>query len=132
MRHAPFYGWIHDLSAADPTNIFTLFGLIPFDVTAISPMLHIGIWPILFGLTIFLMQRQTSVSMDPAQQRMMQFMPIIYVFFMGRLSAGIVIYYTWNNLLTFAQQSLIQHQVGKKIPAIKTLKPIKTKKGNGK
>ncbi|AQS88364.1 translocase inner membrane component YidC [Neoasaia chiangmaiensis NBRC 101099] len=117
MRHAPFYGWIHDLSAADPTNIFTLFGLIPFDVTAISPMLHIGIWPILFGLTIFLMQRQTSVSMDPAQQRMMQFMPIIYVFFMGRLSAGIVIYYTWNNLLTFAQQSLIQRRANAAVPA---------------
>ncbi|AOX16327.1 membrane protein insertase YidC [Kozakia baliensis] len=113
MRHAPFFGWIRDLSAPDPTNIFNLFGLLPFDPTVISPMMHIGIWPILFGVTIFLMQRQGSVAMDPAQQRMMQFMPVIYVFFMGRLSAGIVIYYTWNNLLTFAQQRLIQHRSDK-------------------
>ncbi|CAI9119409.1 membrane protein insertase YidC [Brytella acorum] len=110
MRHAPFFGWIRDLSAPDPTNIFNLFGLIPFDPTHLSEMLHIGIWPILFGGTIWLMQRQSSITMDPAQQRMMQFMPILYVFFLGRLSAGIVIYYTWNNVLTFAQQSLIQHR----------------------
>lgn len=126
MRHAPFYGWIRDLSAPDPTNIFTLFGLIPWDPTTLSAMLHIGIWPLLFGVTIWLMQRQTMVTMDPAQARIMQFMPVLYTLFLGRLSAGIVIYYTWNNILTFAQQSLIQHRANTARPG--KSKPAQTKK----
>ncbi|GAJ27579.1 membrane protein insertase YidC [Acidomonas methanolica] len=126
MRHAPFFGWIHDLSAPDPTNIFTLFGLIPWDPTTLSPLLHIGIWPILFGGTIWLMQRQSTVSLDPAQARVMQFMPLFYVFFLGRLSAGIVVYYTWNNVLTALQQHVIQRRAnalatsGRKVAARKS------------
>ena len=111
MRHAPFYGWIRDLSAPDPTNIFNLFGLLPFNPSFMPEMLHIGIWPILFGFTIWLMQRQSMVSMDPAQQKIMQFMPVIYTIFLGRISAGIIIYYTWNNVLSYGQQKLIQSQI---------------------
>lgn len=111
MRHAPFYGWIRDLSAPDPTTIFNLFGLLPFNPAFMPEMLHIGIWPILFGITIWLMQRQSMVSMDPAQQKIMQFMPVIYTIFLGRISAGIIIYYTWNNVLSYGQQKLIQMQI---------------------
>ncbi|GBQ15661.1 membrane protein insertase YidC [Swaminathania salitolerans] len=111
MRQAPFYGWIRDLSAPDPTTIFNLFGLLPFNPSFLPEMLHVGVWPILFGITIWLMQRQSMVSMDPAQQKIMQFMPVIYTIFLGRLSAGIVIYYTWNNVLSYGQQKLIQMQI---------------------
>lgn len=126
MRHAPFFGWIRDLSAPDPTNLFNLFGLVPFDPSVYWAPLHLGIWPILFGGTTFLMQRMNMATMDPAQQRIMQFMPIIYVFFMGRLPAGIVIYYTWNNLLTAGQQLLIQKRVERAgTPAKTVVAPVK-------
>lgn len=125
MRHAPFFGWIRDLSAPDPTNIFNLFGLIPFSPTSITPMLQVGIWPLLFGITIWLMQKQSTVTMDPTQQRVMQFMPILYTFLLGRLSAGIVIYYTWNNILSYFQQRIIQLRVD---AAAKRGKRVKTGK----
>jgi len=125
MRHAPFFGWIHDLSAGDPTNIFNLFGLLPFDPSHFSPYLHVGVWPILFGFTTYLMQRMNMATMDPAQQRIMQFMPIMYVLFMGRLPAGIVIYYTWNNLLTAGQQMLIQARIKKAMSEPQVLPPTK-------
>ena len=112
MRHAPFFGWIHDLSAFDPTNLFTLFGLIPWDPTVISPMLQLGLWPIAFGLTMFIQQRiNPAPAADPAQQKMFQLMPVIFTFFMARQPSGLVIYYCWNNLLTMAQQTLIQRRV---------------------
>jgi YidC/Oxa1 family membrane protein insertase len=110
MRQAPFFGWIQDLSATDPTNVFNLFGLIPFDPSVISPMLHLGVWPVLMGASMFFMQKLNPPAPDPAQQRMMQFMPLIFVFSMGRFPAGLVIYWTWNNLLTMAQQWYIQRQ----------------------
>jgi len=110
MRHAPFFGWIQDLSATDPTNVFNLFGLIPFDPSTISPILHLGVWPVLMGASMFFMQKLNPPAPDPAQQRMMQFMPLIFVFSMGRFPAGLVIYWTWNNLLTMAQQWYIQRQ----------------------
>ncbi len=110
MRHAPFFGWIQDLSATDPTNVFNLFGLIPFDPSTISPMLHLGVWPLMMGASMFFMQKLNPPAADPAQQRMMQFMPLIFIFSMGRFPAGLVIYWTWNNLLTMAQQWYIQRQ----------------------
>ncbi|UYH52242.1 membrane protein insertase YidC [Candidatus Kirkpatrickella diaphorinae] len=125
MRHAPFFGWVRDLSAPDPTNIFNLFGLIPFNPTMITPMLQVGIWPLLFGITIWLMQKQSTVTMDPTQQRVMQFMPVLYTFLLGRLSAGIVIYYTWNNILSYFQQRIIQARVD---AAAKRGKRVKTGK----
>ncbi|WP_025812805.1 membrane protein insertase YidC, partial [Komagataeibacter kakiaceti] len=114
MRHAPFFGWIHDLSAFDPTNLFTLFGLIPWDPSVISPMLQLGLWPIAFGLTMFAQQRlNPAPAADPAQQKMFQFMPIIFTFFMARQPSGLVIYYCWNNLLTMAQQTVIQRRMNR-------------------
>jgi YidC/Oxa1 family membrane protein insertase len=110
MRQAPFYGWIHDLSAPDPTNIFNAFGLIPFDPSGISPFLHLGALPIIMGFTMFMQQRLNPAPPDPVQARMFQFMPIIFTFMMGRFPAGLVLYWSWNNLLSVAQQWLIMRR----------------------
>src|SRR6202012_1321414 len=104
MRQAPFFGWIHDLSQVDPTNIFNLFGLLPFDPAAYIPLLHLGAWPLIMGGTMFLQQKMTPPPPDPVQARLFQFMPIIFTFMMANFPAGLVIYWSWNNLLTIAQQ----------------------------
>jgi YidC/Oxa1 family membrane protein insertase len=110
MRHAPFFGWIHDLSAIDPTNVFNLFGLLPFDPTLISPMLHLGAWPLVMGLTMFFQQKLNPPPPDPVQAKIFQFMPLIFTFMLARFPAGLVIYWSWNNLLTIGQQWLIMRQ----------------------
>ena len=128
MRHAPFFGWIHDLSAADPTNIFTLFGLIPWDPTHISTFFQLGLWPIAFGLTMFAQQKiNPAPAADPAQQKMFQLMPILFTFFMARQPSGLVIYYCWNNLLTMAQQAVIQRRVNAEAKAPVVIRPEKEK-----
>ncbi len=115
MRHAPFFGWIKDLSAIDPTNVFNLFGLIPFDPSAYSNWLHMGIWPLLMGITMFLQQRLNPAPPDPVQAKIFQWMPIVFTFMLAGFPAGLVIYWTWNNLLSIAQQWYIMRQtsVGK-------------------
>ena len=110
MRHAPFFGWIHDLSAVDPTNIFTLFGLVPWDPTAIAPFLHLGIWPLIMGGTMYLQQKMNPPPPDPAQARLFQLMPIIFTFMLARFPAGLVIYWSWNNLLSVTQQWYIMRR----------------------
>ncbi|MDI2113591.1 membrane protein insertase YidC [Commensalibacter nepenthis] len=120
MRHAPFFGWIRDLSAPDPTNIFNLFGLLPFDPAAISPFLHVGIWPLIFGLTMFLQQKLNPAVLDPIQKRMFQFMPIIFTLVLATQPAGLVIYYSWNNTLTALQQLVIQKRMDAKAKKAKT------------
>ena len=110
MRQAPFFGWIRDLSAVDPTNIFNLFGLIPFDPTTISPFLHLGAWPLIMGLTMFLQMKLNPPPPDPMQARMFQFMPVIFTFMLASFPAGLVIYWSWNNLLSIAQQWLIMRR----------------------
>jgi YidC/Oxa1 family membrane protein insertase len=110
MRHAPFFGWIHDLSAIDPTNIFNLFGLIPFDPTVISPMLHMGAWPLIMGLTMYAQQKLNPPPPDPVQARLFQFMPIVFTFMMARFPAGLIIYWSWNNTLSVTQQWLIMRR----------------------
>jgi YidC/Oxa1 family membrane protein insertase len=110
MRQAPFYGWIHDLSVPDPTNVFNLFGLIPFDPATISPYLHLGLWPLIMGCTMFLQQKLNPPPPDPVQARMFQFMPIIFTFMLARFPAGLVIYWTTNNLLSVAQQWFIMRR----------------------
>ncbi len=110
MRHAPFFGWIHDLSAIDPTNVFNLFGLIPFEPTTISPFLHLGVWPLIMGLTMWGQQKLNPPPPDPMQAKLFQFMPVIFTFMLARFPAGLVIYWTWNNLLTIGQQWLIMRQ----------------------
>jgi YidC/Oxa1 family membrane protein insertase len=114
MRHAPFYGWIHDLSAIDPTNLFNLFGLIPFDPSTISPFLHLGILPIIMGGTMYLQQRLNPAPPDPVQAKMFQFMPLIFTFMLARFPAGLVIYWTTNNILTVIQQWLIMRWASKR------------------
>ncbi|MDI2090084.1 membrane protein insertase YidC [Commensalibacter oyaizuii] len=114
MRHAPFFGWIRDLSAPDPTNIFNLFGLLPFDPTVISPFLHIGIWPLIFGATMYLQQKLNPAVLDPIQKKMFQFMPVIFTVVLATQPAGLVIYYSWNNLLTALQQLVIQKRMDAK------------------
>ena len=110
MRQAPFYGWIHDLSAPDPTNVFNLFGLIPFNPAALSPFLAVGALPLIMGFTMYLQQKLNPAPPDPVQARMFQFMPVMFTFMLARFPAGLVLYWTWNNLLTVAQQWLIMRR----------------------
>ncbi|HEY1413447.1 MAG TPA: membrane protein insertase YidC, partial [Rhodopila sp.] len=110
MRHAPFFGWIHDLSAVDPTNVFNLFGLLPFNPAATIPLLHLGAWPLIMGCTMFLQQKMNPPPPDPVQAKLFQFMPIIFTFMMAKFPAGLIIYWSWNNTLSVAQQWLIQRK----------------------
>ena len=110
MRQAPFFGWIRDLSAVDPTNVFNLFGLIPFDPTVISPWLHLGAWPLIMGCTMFFQQRLNPPPPDPVQAKLFQFMPVLFTFMLARFPAGLVIYWSWNNSLTILQQWLIMRR----------------------
>jgi YidC/Oxa1 family membrane protein insertase len=112
MRQAPFFGWIHDLSAADPTNIFTLFGLIPWHT---PDFMTLGVWPLIYGGTMFLQQKMTPTpTTDPAQARIMMAMPLIFMFFFARAPAGLTIYYSWNAVLTIAQMALIRHRAAQR------------------
>jgi YidC/Oxa1 family membrane protein insertase len=110
MRQAPFFGWIKDLSQIDPTNVFNLFGLIPFDPGALSPYLHMGAWPLVMGVTMFLQQKLNPPPPDPVQAKMFQFMPILFTFMMARFPAGLIIYWSWNNLLSIGQQWLMMRR----------------------
>ncbi len=109
MRHAPFYGWIQDLSAPDPTTIFNLFGLIPW-----SPpdFLMLGIWPLLMGISMFAQQKLNPQPTDPVQAKVFLLMPILFTFLLAQFPAGLVIYWTWNNLLSMAQQYVIMKRMG--------------------
>ncbi|MGE5540399.1 MAG: membrane protein insertase YidC [Gemmatimonas sp.] len=108
MRHAPFYGWIKDLSAHDPTNIFNLFGLIPWTPPAFLPVL--GAWPLIMGLTMFLQMKLNPQPADPVQAKVFMFMPIIFTFILAPFPAGLVIYWAWNNTLSIAQQWIIMRR----------------------
>jgi YidC/Oxa1 family membrane protein insertase len=101
MRQAPFFGWIHDLSAPDPTNIFTLFGLLEWNHPAI---LSIGVWPLLMGITMFLQQKINPKPEDKSQAHAMAFMPVLFVFMLGRFASGLVIYWTFSNIFAICQQ----------------------------
>ncbi|MCG5239226.1 membrane protein insertase YidC [Azospirillum doebereinerae] len=112
MRHAPFFGWIHDLSSPDPTTIFNLFGLIPWDPPA---MLHLGLWPLIMGVTMWLQQKMNPAPPDPVQQKVFQFLPIVFTFMLAGFPAGLVIYWAWNNLLSVLQQWTIMKRMGVKV-----------------
>jgi YidC/Oxa1 family membrane protein insertase len=109
MRQAPFFGWIHDLSAPDPTSIFNLFGLLPFDPPA---FLMIGIWPLLMGATMFLQTKLNPQPADPMQARIMLLLPLMFIFLFATFPAGLVIYWTWNNVLSIGQQWAIMKRMG--------------------
>ena len=118
MRHAPFFGWIKDLSAPDPTNVFTLFGLIPWQPTTLPVFGHflaLGIWPLIMGVSMFLQMKMNPEPTDPVQKSMFAWMPVIFTFMLGTFPAGLVIYWTWNNTLTILQQSLIMRKSGVKL-----------------
>jgi len=127
MRHAPFFGWIHDLSAPDPTNIFTLFGLIAWDPTTmpvVGHFLHLGIWPLIMGVTMFMQMKLNPAPPDPTQKMMFDWMPVIFTFMLSSFSAGLVIYWAWNNTLSVTQQSIIMHRHGAKIELWDNLKSL--------
>ena len=113
MRHAPFFGWITDLSAPDPTSIFNMFGLLPYSVSFLPPFLQLGIWPILMGISMFLQMRLNPAPPDPIQAKVFPFMPIFFTFLLATFPAGLVIYWTWNNLLSMAQQWYIMKRVAR-------------------
>jgi YidC/Oxa1 family membrane protein insertase len=129
MRHAPFYGWIHDLSAGDPTNIFNLFGLLPFDPTALPVVgtlfggfLALGAWPAIMGVTMWVQMKLNPAPPDPTQQVIFNWMPIIFTFMLAKFPAGLVIYWAWNNTLSVIQQSVIMQRHGAKIELWDNLK----------
>ena len=134
MRHAPFFGWIHDLSARDPSTIFNLFGLIPWN-PATAPMiggfldgnLHIGVWPLLYGFTMWLTQSMNPPAGDPMQQRIFQFFPIIFTFTLSQFSVGLVIYWCWSNILTIIQQYVIMRRYKVETPIDRILARLQGK-----
>jgi YidC/Oxa1 family membrane protein insertase len=131
MRHAPFLGWVRDLSAPDPTNLFTLFGLIPVDPTQVpllGQFLHLGIWPIIMGISMFIQMKMNPEPTDPIQKQMFAWMPVIFTFMLGSFPAGLVIYWTWNNLLSVLQQGFIMKKAGVKIELWDNLRSMTAKK----
>ena len=134
MRHAPFYGWIHDLSAPDPTSIINLFGLLPFNphmfVPAALSFLSIGIWPILMGMTQWVQTKLNPMPADPIQAKMFTLMPVIFTFMFATFPAGLVIYYTWNNLLSVAQQYYIMRSQGVEVKLFERAPKAKPKAAN--
>lgn len=119
MRHAPFFGWIRDLSAADPTSIFNLFGLLPF---AVPEFLQIGVWPVIMGLTMWVQMQLNPPQPDPIQQKLFSYMPLLFTFLLASFPAGLVIYWAWNNILSIAQQWYISQKQGAEIHLIDNLK----------
>ena len=111
MRHAPFFGWIKDLSAPDPTSIFNLFGLLPFETFG---FFTIGLWPILMGLTMILQQKISPQPTDPTQAKVMKMLPFILIFAFAPFPAGLLIYWTWSNVLSILQQAYINKKFGVK------------------
>jgi YidC/Oxa1 family membrane protein insertase len=131
MRHAPFFGWIHDLSAQDPTNIFNLFGLIPVDPTilpVIGQFLHLGAWPLIMGVTMWAQMKLNPAPPDPTQQMIFNWMPLIFTFMLANFPAGLVIYWAWNNSLSVLQQSVIMRKHGAKIELFDNIKALFVKK----
>lgn len=121
MRHAPFFGWIRDLSAPDPTTIVNLFGLLPFEAPA---LLHLGVWPLIMGVTMFVQMRMNPTPPDPTQAMIFNWMPLVFTFMLASFPAGLVIYWAWNNTLSVLQQSVIMKRHGVKIELFDNLKGL--------
>ena len=118
MRHQPFFGWVQDLSAPDPTSLFNLFGLLPYDVPS---FLLIGIWPLIMGVTMFVQMQMNPPPPDPIQARMFQILPIFFTFILAGFPAGLVIYWAWNNFLSLLQQGYIMRRHGVEIELLANL-----------
>ncbi|MEM9221984.1 MAG: membrane protein insertase YidC [Pseudomonadota bacterium] len=118
MRHAPFFGWITDLSAPDPTSIFNLFGLLPYNPAAvpiIGAFLMVGIWPLIMGVTMWLQMKMNPAPPDPTQAMIFNWMPVFFTILLASFPAGLVIYWAWNNSLSVLQQYVIMRRQGVKV-----------------
>ncbi|MGX9982340.1 membrane protein insertase YidC [Methylobacterium fujisawaense] len=127
MRHAPFFGWIHDLAAPDPTSIVNLFGLLPFPA---PDFVHLGVWPLIMGVTMFVQMKMNPAPPDPVQAQIFTFMPIVFTFMLGSFPAGLVIYWAWNNTLSVIQQYVIMRRNGVKVELWDNLRST-FRRGNG-
>lgn len=119
FRHTPFFGWIKDISAPDPYGLLTGFGLFSWQVPHLLYIFNIGIWPIIMGVTLWLQQKLSPTVTDPIQQKIFKVFPFLFAFMLGQSPAGLVIYWSWNNILSIIQQYIINRQISGK----KTLKP---------
>jgi YidC/Oxa1 family membrane protein insertase len=131
MRHAPFYGWIRDLAAPDPTSVFNLFGLLPYDPSAVpvlGPFLALGLWPLVMGVTMFLQMQMNPTPPDPTQAMIFKWMPVVFTFMLASFPAGLVIYWTWNNTLSIIQQGIIMKRHGTPIELLDNLKAMFARK----
>ena len=127
MRHAPFFGWIRDLAAPDPTTVFNLFGLIPYNpgaVPVIGHFLMLGAWPLFMGITMWLQMKMNPEPPDPVQKQVFSWMPVIFTFMLGSFPAGLVIYWAWNNSLSILQQGVIMKRNNVPIELFGNLKGI--------
>jgi len=118
MRQAHFFGWIKDLSAPDPTSLFNLFGLIPYDPASLpllGGLLMVGAWPLIMGLTQWVQMKLAPASPDPTQAAILNWMPVLFTFMLAKFSAGLVIYWTWNNFLSIIQQGIVMRSNGVRI-----------------
>ncbi|MDB5567615.1 MAG: protein translocase subunit yidC [Tardiphaga sp.] len=131
MRHAPFFGWIKDLSAPDPTNLFNLFGLLAFDPTQLPVFGHylaLGVWPMIMGVTMWFQMKLNPTPPDPTQKMIFDWMPLIFTFMLAGFPAGLVIYWAWNNTLSVLQQSYIMSRNGVKVELFDNVKSTFAKK----
>ena len=115
MRHTPFFGWIRDMSAPDPTTVFNLFGLIPWNpgtVPLIGGLLMIGVWPLLYGATMVALQGLSTPPADKMQRAIMRWIPLIFLVLFAGFASGLVIYYVWSNIISVIQQYIIMRRTG--------------------
>jgi YidC/Oxa1 family membrane protein insertase len=127
MRHAPFFGWIRDLSAPDPTTIFNLFGLLPWDpsvIPVVGPFLMIGVWPLIMGVTMWVQMKMNPTPPDPTQKMLFDWMPVIFTIMLAGFASGLVIYWAWNNFLSVLQQGVIMRRHGAKIELFDNIKSL--------
>ncbi|EJF95317.1 membrane protein insertase, YidC/Oxa1 family domain [Bartonella elizabethae F9251 = ATCC 49927] len=121
MRHAPFFGWIQDLAAPDPTSLFNLFGLLPYTTPA---FLMIGAWPLIMGITMFLQMRMNPAPQDQTQAMIFTWMPVVFTYMLASFPVGLVIYWAWNNILSIVQQGIMMKRQGVKIELFDNLKAM--------
>jgi YidC/Oxa1 family membrane protein insertase len=135
LRHAPFFGWLRDLSAPDPSSLFNAFGLLPWDAPMPGTVLHlvfIGVLPILLGITMWLQQKLNPAPTDPVQQQIFAWMPWVFMFMLGSFASGLVVYWITNNTITFIQQYLIMWSHGKRPDIFGNIRSAKVAKADAK
>ncbi|GAB1361757.1 hypothetical protein MASR1M32_09930 [Rhodobacter sp.] len=135
LRHAPFFGWLQDLSAPDPSSLYNLFGALPWDAPAAGTLTHmifIGVLPILLGVTMWLQQKLNPAPTDPVQQQVFAWMPWVFMFMLGGFASGLVVYWITNNIITFSQQYLIMWSHGKRPDIFGNIRSARTAKADAK